>query len=130
MTPTPLPSVGPSPGGWTAPPVAAQARLVVAATQAPCLLPAGKAEWLIGREDMVAGVFPDVDVSSLGTDVGGVSRRHCIIRQQGNQYTIEDLASTNHTYVNKVQLPANVPQPLNHGDEVRLGRLVLNFYVS
>jgi len=110
----------------------------VAATQVPCPLPAGKAEWLIGREDMVAGVFPDVDVSALGADVGGVSRRHCIIRQQGGppgaggtgQYTIEDLASTNHTFVNKVQLPANVPQPLNSGDEVRLGRLVLNFYAS
>jgi len=77
----------------------------------------------------VNSVFPDVDLTSHGGDGGGVSRRHCIIRQQGNQYTIEDQHSTNFTFVNKNQIPPNQPIVLSHGDEIRLGRVIVNFYV-
>lgn len=137
----PLPTAGSQPpvGGVPMPsvtvpippvPVAGQPRLVVATTQAQIPLPLGKVEWLIGRQDPVVGVFPDVDLIPHGAEAGGVSRRHCIIRQQGDQYTIEDLGSTNYTTVNKNRLAAQSPQALNNGDEVRVGRLVLTFYTG
>ncbi len=107
-----------------------QARLVVAASQAHLGMAANQNEWLLGREDPVAGVWPDVDLSPHGGDSGGVSRQHCMIRRQGAQYTIEDLGSTNYTRINKVQLVAHTPQVLNHGDEIMLGRVILNFYTG
>jgi hypothetical protein len=109
--------------------VQGQPRLIVAQSQVHLSLVPGKAEWLVGREDPVSGVFPDVDLTPHGADSAGVSRRHCVIRQQGGQYTIEDLRSTNGTFVNKSKLVPESPQILNNGDEVRLGRVVLNFHV-
>jgi len=120
-TPAPAPSVAPAP-----PPV--QGRLAVQGTRATLSFPPGKTEILVGREDPVSGVFPDVDLTDHGGDEGGVSRRHARIFVQGIQVFIEDLNSTNYTYVNQQKLAPGQPQPLNDGDEVRLGRLKLNFY--
>ena len=98
------------------------------ATNASLLFPPGKTEIIVGREDPVSGVFPDIDLTDHGGDEGGVSRRHARIFVQGDQVFIEDLNSTNYTYVNQQRLTPGQPQPLNDGDEVRLGRVKLNFY--
>jgi len=121
VTPTPPPPVEAPPG--------LNPRLVIADTQAEIPLPA-KAEILVGREDPIGGIFPDVDLTPYGADEAGVSRRHCKITLQGTQFSIEDLDTTNFTFVNKQKLTAKTPQPLNHGDEVRLGKLILKFYTS
>jgi len=87
-----------------------------------------KAEYLIGREDPVSGVFPDVDLTPHGGDEGGVSRRHAIIRFVGGQWTIEDLDTTNHTWVNNQKIPARQQVPLQPtGTQVRLGKVALTF---
>jgi predicted component of type VI protein secretion system len=52
-----------------------------------------------------------------------VSRRHARIAQQGGQVVVEDLGSTNGTYVN--DQPINAPRALNPGDKVRIGLTVL-----
>jgi hypothetical protein len=127
------PAGGGFPGTWQPQgpgSLAGQPRLVVEISQAHVLLPPGRTEWVIGREDAVVGAYPDVDLSAYGASTSGVSRTHCLIQQQGGQYTIQDLDSTNHTLVNKVQLTPKVPQVLNHGDEVQLGRMTLRFYSS
>lgn len=49
-----------------------------------------------------------------------ISRSHCRININGNQYTITDLQSANGTYVNKVRLQPNQPYPINNGDVIRL----------
>jgi pSer/pThr/pTyr-binding forkhead associated (FHA) protein len=51
-----------------------------------------------------------------------VSRRHARIVPQEAAYAIEDLGSTNGTYVNDQRLAA--PRRLEHGDRVRLGETV------
>ena len=51
-----------------------------------------------------------------------VSRRHAAIRDQGGSLAIEDLGSTNGTFVNGVKIVAITA--LKHGDEVRLGNTV------
>ena len=106
---------------------AIQGRLVVQVTNATLSFPPGKTEVIIGREDPVSGVFPDIDLTDHGGDEGGVSRRHARTFLQGNQVFIEDLNSTNYTYVNQQRLSPGQPHPLADGDEVRLGRVKLTF---
>jgi predicted component of type VI protein secretion system len=52
-----------------------------------------------------------------------VSRRHARISAQGGQVVVEDLGSTNGTYVN--DQPISSPRALNPGDKVRIGLTVL-----
>lgn len=49
-----------------------------------------------------------------------ISRRHCRIDSDGQQYKITDLGSTNGTRVNGLPLEANRPRLLNNGDVIRL----------
>lgn len=52
-----------------------------------------------------------------------VSRRHARITAQGGQAVVEDLGSTNGTYVN--DQPIHAPRILNPGDNVRIGLTVI-----
>jgi len=56
------------------------------------------------------------------------SRRHARINWQAGQYVIEDLGSTNGTFVNGVQITAL--QPLNPGDSVGIGQTALVFQME
>jgi hypothetical protein len=47
------------------------------------------------------------------------SGRHATITRQGHVLVIEDLGSTNGTYLNEE--PLNGPQPLHEGDRIRIG---------
>ena len=49
------------------------------------------------------------------------------MRVDGGMYFIEDLDSTNYTYVNKQKLVPKTPQVVSDGDEIRLGRVSLIF---
>lgn len=78
---------------------------------------------LIGREDADNNIFPDIDTTTIGGNQEGVSRKHAQITLQLNQYFIQDLNSTNGTYVNHIKLGEVQKFPLNHNDELVLGRL-------
>ncbi len=86
-------------------------------------------ESTIGRWDADNGVFPDVDLDAFDSDAK-VSRRHARIRRSGGGYYIEDLGSTNGTYVNRGRrlLPGNT-EILNDGDEVIVGKTFLRFQI-
>ncbi len=92
-------------------------------------IPAGS-EIVIGREDPISGIHPDVDLTSYGGEAGGVSRRHAVLREQGGQWTITDLDSTNYTHVDGQRIAPNTPTPLQDGARVRFGRVELNFHTS
>lgn len=47
------------------------------------------------------------------------SSRHARIERQGSVVVLEDLGSTNGTYLNEE--PLTGPQPLHHGDRIRIG---------
>ncbi|MBA3809961.1 MAG: FHA domain-containing protein [Solirubrobacterales bacterium] len=53
------------------------------------------------------------------------SSRHALIYEQGNIVVIEDLASTNGTYLNEELL--QTPRPLHPGDRVRIGDSEFSF---
>jgi len=107
-----------------------RARLVMQGSDAVLPFPPDMSEVIIGRKDPVHSVFPDIDLSDHGGGEAGVSRQHARTFVQGSQVFIEDLSSTNHTYVNQQVLTPGQPHPLRDGDEVRLGRLKFNFYCS
>jgi hypothetical protein len=83
----------------------------------------------IGRWDADGGIFPDVDLDSDDPEAK-VSRRHARITHRGEKYYIEDLGSTNGTFVNRGRrlLPGD-RQPLRDGDEVIVGKTFLKFHV-
>lgn len=122
--PEPAPIVPPSPPQPA--PVAALPRLLVAGTTTTFDL-AGKANVVLGREDAPSNSFPDVDLTPYGAEEGGVSRLHARLIQSGDTWTIEDLESTNSTFVNHKRIAPKTPTPLNDGDEIRLGRVDLRF---
>ena len=110
-------------------PAVAGPRLVVADTGAEIPLPS-ESEILVGREDPVSDIFPDIDLTPHGGEEGGVSRKHLKIEVQDSQYTVQDLDSTNFTLLNQQRLTPFSPQPIQDGDELRLGRVRLLFKAS
>lgn len=86
--------------------------------------------WLVWNEhtfplapgENVVGRDPRCDV---WVDASGVSRRHARIVVSGGEATIEDLASSNGTFVGGRRLRA--PRPLADRDPVELGSAVLTY---
>jgi len=85
-----------------------------------------KEEVIIGREDPVSDIFPDVDLTGLGGMEKGVSRKHAVIHRLGADFTVEDMGSTNGTYINKKKILPHTPQTIKPGDELRFGKLSLS----
>lgn len=83
----------------------------------------------LGRLDPAHGVFPDVDLSFEGGKKSGVSRRHARIQHQESHFFVEDLGSSNGTYLNGRRLTPYVPCPLHNGDELQLGQVQLRIDV-
>ena len=84
-------------------------------------------EAIIGRWDADNGVFPDVDLDSHDSEAK-VSRKHARIRRNGSDYTIEDVGSTNGTYVNRGRrLLPGTAQVIKSGDEIIVGKTFLRF---
>lgn len=137
LTPSPAPgsplSAQPAPA-VSAPPAshppgtAIPGYLVAQGTNTTLRFPPGKTDIIVGRGDPASATFPDVDLGGHGGNEGGVSRRHARIFVQGSQVMIEDLHSTNSTYVNQQRLVPGLPRPLRHGDEVRCAQVRLCFY--
>lgn len=100
-------------------------RLVLASADGSSLEMPAKDEIVIGREDPISEVFPDVDLTGLGGMERGVSRRHAVIHRAGADYTVEDMGSTNGTYINRKKIQPHAPQPIKPGDEIRFGKLSL-----
>lgn len=81
----------------------------------------------IGRWDADGGIFPDVDLDSDDPEAK-VSRRHARITVTEGQYFLEDLGSTNGTFVNRgKRLPAGERYQLKDGDEIIVGKTFLRF---
>lgn len=90
----------------------------------------GKPSYLIGREDQVSGIYPDVDTTRSDGDAAGVSRRHAEIVQLSDLWFLQDLNSTNGTYINNQRVAPHSRQPLRSGDQIRLGKWAATFQVN
>ncbi|MEZ4667242.1 MAG: FHA domain-containing protein [Anaerolineae bacterium] len=63
--------------------------------------------------------------NEVALDAKNVSRFHCQIKQENGRLVLEDLGSTNGTFVNEVRITE--PHFLSVGDVVRVGRRAINF---
>ncbi len=75
----------------------------------PFTVPADEPELIIGRESHCAVYLP----------VENVSREHARIIRNGETFTLEDLDSTNGTFVNNVRI---VSCTLHQSDQIRIGQ--------
>lgn len=91
--------------------------------------PLASEESNIGRWDADNGVFPDVDLDSHDPEAK-VSRKHARIILRDDTYFLEDLGSTNGTFINRGRrLIPGTPQRINEGDEIIVGKTFLRFYL-
>ncbi|MEN9563955.1 MAG: hypothetical protein RIR73_2199, partial [Chloroflexota bacterium] len=77
-----------------------------------------KSEIIIGREDSVDITIP----------ASAVSRRHARLLLEGENYVLEDLGSSNGTYVNGEKLVQQ--RILKSGDKIRLGQIINLVYYA
>nr|MDQ3043346.1 FHA domain-containing protein [Acidobacteriota bacterium] len=64
-----------------------------------------------------------------------ISRRHARIWREGGEFMVEDLGSSNGTYILPVvsdakRLQPRQPQLLTNGDKIRLGDTTLHFILG
>jgi serine/threonine-protein kinase len=84
-----------------------------------------KPELFVGRAHK--NVIPDIDLAPYGAAQAGVSRRHSRLLRKAEQWFVEDLESTNGTFVNGVKLPPNQATPIRQGDKLRFGQIEVEF---
>lgn len=80
-------------------------------------------------------IYLDKPVVSIGRQLSNdiilndlhVSREHCLIRSEGEQYVIEDLNSANGTYVNGERVTKS---PLKEGSLIKVGNSLFRFRVQ
>ncbi|MFB0508191.1 MAG: FHA domain-containing protein [Thermodesulfobacteriota bacterium] len=85
--------------------------------------PLGK-QYGLGRKRMLIG---RTDRSDIVIDDSSVSREHASIERKDGRFILEDLKSTNGTFINGEFVDVRV---LNHGDKIRIGNTVLQFIVE
>lgn len=131
VAPLPLPPVPPSPPPPSPPMPSASvyttlrgAQLVLQGGAVTLPLPAA-AQVFVGRADAMSQFYPDIDLTTYNGLEQGVGRRHLRLFVQNGQVYVEDLDSTNGTFLNGQKLAAHSVQLVRNGDEVRLGRLVV-----
>lgn len=103
--------------------------LHVAGQPQPIIIKGAQDEIVLGRR-VLDEPPPTVDLSEYHAHLLGVSRRHAAIHKQDVQFTLEDLGSSNGTWLNENRLTPNQPQKLQHGDQIRLGQLIMFAYFT
>lgn len=74
----------------------------------------------LDTDEIVFGRTEDCDIALEDTYV---SSRHARLFQKEETWFVEDLGSTNGTYLNRVKVTA--PSPLAVGDEIRIGKTIV-----
>jgi hypothetical protein len=86
-----------------------------------------QAEHVIGWRDARALVGPEIDLTEIGGATLGVSRKHAVLRFGMGQWMIEDLGSTNGTFLNESRMPPHIATPLHDKTTIRVGNVKLFF---
>jgi pSer/pThr/pTyr-binding forkhead associated (FHA) protein len=82
-------------------------------------------ENLIGRADGDSEALPDIDLSKYDHE-SKVSRKHALIRVQGEKIVLEDLGSRNGTVLkNGESLKVGSAQSIKVGEEFLVGKILL-----
>lgn len=80
---------------------------------------------MIGRLDAQRHIKPDIDLDPYEAYKHGVSRCHALLRREGHRLILQDLGSTNGTFVNERRLLPQHPETVRDGEIIRVGNLSL-----
>lgn len=126
--PPPVAPAMPAESATTAPaPAASSAPRLVFDDGKQFMLPTDKRDLVIGREDPISGIFPEIDLTPYGGETGGVSRQHARLTNNNGQWTVTDLHSTNYTRVDGARVEPDVPVAVNNGARLQFGRVTMVF---
>jgi len=78
---------------------------------------------ILGRSSTSANSQPRIDLTPYGAFERGVSRMHAVIRRTDKGMSIEDLASSNGTWLNGTRLQAYTPNIVKSGDHLQIGHM-------
>ncbi|MFC1961374.1 response regulator [Chloroflexota bacterium] len=82
----------------------------------------------VGRRSGSSSRRPHVDLDRYGAFDSGVSRIHAAIHRDQEGFYLEDLGSSNGTFIANVQIEANKRYPLKNAAEVSFGDLHVRIY--
>lgn len=99
---------------------AAQGREAIVVVLQPASAMPGH-RYTLARDELLVGRRADADIP---LDLTSVSRRHARFYREGKSWWVEDLGSTNGTFVNEAEVQR---RRLSDGDMVRFGEAVLKF---
>jgi FHA domain len=80
---------------------------------------------VLGRQNLNTAAKPSLDLTPYNGLDCGVSRMHLIIKQDEGRLVVEDMASSNGTWLQNIRLKAYHPTPLNSEDSLLLGKLLV-----
>jgi hypothetical protein len=102
---------------------------VVEPVRAAWEMPVSRSPMLLGRASEAEGYEPDFDMTFY--DEGDyVSRRHARITKGRGGYFVTDLGSSNGTIVNGQALAPHRVYRLRNGDRIKVGLVVIQFWLS
>ena len=101
---------------------------VVEPVRAAWEMPVARSPMLLGRASEVEGYQPDFDMTFYD-DGDYVSRRHARITKGRAGYFVADLGSSNGTTVNGHTLDPNRAYQLRNGDRIKVGLVVIQFWL-
>lgn len=87
-----------------------------------------RAYTVIGRRDPNDDYPIDVDLGIFDAQRNGVSRYHAVIQAQNGRISIKDYNSANGTLLNGYRLRPMFGYRLRHGDELTLGRMLIQVH--
>lgn len=90
----------------------------------------GRKEYTLGRVAEGQPILPDVDLSPFDAYAQGVSRLHAALKVNKSRVAIMDLGSSNGTRVNGQKIVPHVDYPINHNDQIALGKLRIQILIK
>lgn len=85
---------------------------------------------IVGRTDPMSHFVPEIDLTPYDGLKCGVGRRHVRFWLQNQQVMVEDLNSTNGTFLNGCRLAPHVLYPAADGDTLMLGRMSMTIRIG
>jgi DNA-binding response OmpR family regulator len=89
----------------------------------PVLRQALTGEVVVGRSEKAETMIEGFDLASVKGEELGVSRRHALLRDEGDYVSLTDLNSSNGTLHNGTRLAPGRSYPIKDGDSVQFGNL-------
>lgn len=89
------------------------------------IIKSGQTELVVGRAHKKSA--PDIDLGPYDGAKAGVSRRHARLLRETGKWYLEDLDSTNGTFLNGVKIAPHQKTAIHKGDVIRFGQIELEF---